>query len=1139
MKKIINDFIFAVRDPERDFIEKVFLIYTFVSEIAIFMAFLFNIIFWDNKYKMMTIVLALVGSPVLTVYGLYKNRIRIVSMIIVNTMVFVIIPALFFLGGGVEGGGVLWAIFAFMYVGLVLNGKWRKVYITILVMICGGCFCFEYYYPELIFQHNREMFYIDALFSLILIGLACFVMVWIQNRLLNAENERAKKETERAEELTRSQNRFFSSMSHEIRTPINSILGLNELILRDQSASDEILTDATGIQGAGKMLLALINDILDFSKIEAGSMDIVPVDYNVGDLMSEVVNMIWLRAKDKGLNFNVSIDPDVPSVLYGDEVRIKQIIINLLNNAVKYTQEGTVELHMESEDAGEGTVMLRITISDTGMGIKKEALPYLFDAFKRVDEEKNRHIEGTGLGLSIVKQIVGLMGGNISVNSIYGEGSMFTVDLKQGITDHTKIGDLNIHSHKNIKRDNYESSFKAPEARILIVDDNEMNLEVESKLLADTEMVIDKALSGRAALDMTLVNHYDAILMDHLMPEMDGIECLSCIRNQSGGLNRTTPIVVLTANAGSANRDLYNRAGFDGYLVKPVSGETLEELLLRYIPNEKLVIKENRMHETNQGISTAQGYRGKVPVIITASSVCDLPESITRNINIPILPFVIQTEEGVFKDGLQIGADELIRYINSGREAVSSAPDESAYADFFAHALKRAHHLIHIALTNSMSKDYERASEAAKSFDNVTVINSGCVSSAAGILVLIAQKLVQQSIPVEDIVAELEEVKHRLKCSFVVDKTDFMAKKGHISPSVHRLARDLTLHPCLTFNENRSGIGAVWMGNRKHAYKKYIAKAFPVDIIPDSDVVFITYVDVPTETLMWIKEEISKIAYFEHVVFEQASAGISSNCGPGTFGILYLVKGNKSYNIGSYVNDMEIVDEEEENHYNHYYDERNNEKVLSSSGVANGKESAGEIKWYEKIEGIDPAVAIKNSGSEQALRSVLEIFLSSIYTKSSELNTFYSNEDWENYTIKVHALKSSARIIGAVELGQMAQKLEDAGKEGNSKFIKDNHLSFMLDYQQYKDFISKGLNDKEDEEEPKDEGKPVADEALMSEVYEGLREAAKDMDCDTIEQIIKELEDYLVPDIEKEKYERLCALAGNFDYEGMLKELGE
>ena len=490
IKKLITDIRTAIGDRNRPIHERVFLIYSIISEIAVLIAFCADIQMGEHPGELILLGIVILFVPFVTIVCMYKNRIRFaVGLIVVGLLAF-ILPVLFFLGGGLEGGGVLWIIFAFMYIGLVISGKWRKILLVIRFLESLAMYLIGFYYPGLIQTHSHEMFYKDSFVSLILVGIVCFVMTWFQNRLFRDETRRAKEAAEKAEELNRSQNRFFSSMSHEIRTPINSILGLNELILRDQSASEEVLKDASGIQGAGKLLLSLINDILDFSKMEAGSMDIVPVDYKIGDMLSEIVNMIWLKAHDKGLAFHVSVDPKVPSVLYGDEVRIKQVIINLLNNAVKYTAEGSVELHVENEILDEDSVVLNISISDTGMGIKKEALPFLFDAFKRVDEEKNRHIEGTGLGLSIVKQLMDLMGGTITVNSVYGEGSTFVVTLRQGISDATQIGDLNIHNQQFSGRGAYESSFKAPEAGILIVDDNEMNLEVEKKLLAETGMRI-------------------------------------------------------------------------------------------------------------------------------------------------------------------------------------------------------------------------------------------------------------------------------------------------------------------------------------------------------------------------------------------------------------------------------------------------------------------------------------------------------------------------------------------------------------------------------------------------------------------------------------------------------------------------
>ncbi|MBR5116750.1 MAG: DegV family EDD domain-containing protein, partial [Lachnospiraceae bacterium] len=568
--------------------------------------------------------------------------------------------------------------------------------------------------------------------------------------------------------------------------------------------------------------------------------------------------------------------------------------------------------------------------------------------------------------------------------------------LKQEVSNRTAIGELNIHNELTVKRSAYEAGFKAPEAKILIVDDNELNLEVEKKLLSETGMKIDTVTSGREALVISLKQHYDTILMDHLMPEMDGIECLEQIRNQSGGLNRTTPVVVLTANAGSDNRDLYHRAGFDGYLVKPVSGESLENTLIKHLPADK-VIQNARIMQMRQDINASAGYSSKVPVIISSNSVCDLPASIFKKLNIPIIPAIIHTDEGVFKDGSQLNADELIRYMEAGGNVVSSSMDEAAYTDFFANALRRCHNLIHISIISSMSTDYQRASEAAKAFDNVTVVNSGCLSSATGLLVLIAHKLAQQNLSVEEIVAELMRVKERLMCSFIVDTTEYMSRKGFISQPMNRVARSLNLHPALGFKKDKFGVSGIWMGRTLRAYRGYIHKAFPVDIIPDPDVVFITYVDIPMDTLLWIREEIGRIAYFEHVIFQQASAAISSNCGSGTFGILYFAKSNKSYNLGTYLDDEEegLYREEETGREESVGDfdeeygtvsEEGSEKGSAENDAMTPDPLPKEKAWYETIEGIDGASALQNSGSEDSLKMITQLFYDAMEEKTAELN---------------------------------------------------------------------------------------------------------------------------------------------------------
>lgn len=1158
--EMIKNMFAVVRDTDRKFQERVFTMLTWFVVPAVIVALIGDLIIKENIHEILLLAGVILFVPVITTICLYKNRINIAIRIIIIGLLFLILPILFFFGGGAEGGGVMWFIFAFLYIGLVLSGRWRTIFLIVIGVMAFACYQIERFFPQYVVSHSKEVFYADSFLSLILVGLVCFGMVMFQNRIYQEENEKAKKETERAEELNRAQNRFFSSMSHEIRTPINSILGLNELILRETDVSDEIAKDAEGIQGAGKMLLALINDILDFSKIEAGSMDIVPVEYQVGNLMSEIVNMIWLKAQEKGLKLEVSVDPQVPSRLYGDEVRIKQILINLLNNAVKYTKEGSVGLHIESTKVSEETVLLRISVTDTGMGIQKESLPYLFDAFKRVDEKKNRYIEGTGLGLSIVKMLVELMDGTITVDSIYGEGSTFTVTLEQKVVDGAEIGELRIHNYGKAKKHAYESSFTAPEAKILIVDDNEMNLAVEKKLLSGTKMQVDTVLSGKAALRQTLRERYDVILMDHLMPEMDGIECLHELRNQEGSLNRLVSVVVLTANAGSENRKLYHLAGFDGYLVKPVSGAALEDMLLKYIPEEKLHI-EGRVQKMSGDISTYAGYARKEHVVISCTSMCDLPDAMARELGIPIIPFHIRTEHGNFKDGIQMGADELIRYMDVGEDAISSPPEVSEYTEFFAELLKTSHHLIHIAITTSMSEDYYRASEAAEAFENVTVINSESLSSATGLLVLIAYKLSRQDLSVYELVQELEVVKKRLQCSFILDSTEYMARKGLISRKVNRVTEALGIHVSLVIRKDKAGIGGIWQGNVKYAYKRYIRKAFSGNVTPDPELVFVTYADISEEMLLWIKEEIGKVAHFEHIIFKQASAAISSNCGPGTFGILYFEKGEKSYHLGSFLEkEEEAPDEEEADGYaaSGQKNEREPQEVVpdgnASAGPVEEKEDGKDIeiekekeeikepaplepKWYDGLEGIDGKAAVQNCGSEDSFQTVVKIFYDSIGVKSKELEEFFDTEDWKNYTIKVHALKSSAKLVGALEFSEKAFALEMAGKEENISYIREHHPDFMEQYKSFEKILRVVCGTSEAEEDAVQTEKPTADRYLLEAFYEAVEEGAREADYDIIEEAFGEVDAYDIPEPDGSIIRSIKEKADGFDYEGILEIL--
>ena len=445
--------------------------------------------------------------------------------------------------------------------------------------------------------------------------------------------------------------------------------------------------------------------------------DIVNVSYETGALFSEIVNMIWIKAREKGLEFKLHVDSSIPSMLCGDEVRIKQILINLLNNAVKYTSEGAVTLSVRCERLTINRVRVWYSVEDTGQGVKKENIPYIFNAFRRVDEEKNRHIEGTGLGLSIVQQLVELMGGEISVNSVYTKGSKFIVMLEQDIIDERELGTFTLASRvKAHDGEQYRQSFEAPEAHILVVDDNDMNLVVVSKLLAETKIQIDTASSGAECLQLTQNHHYDCILMDHMMPEMNGIECFHALRMQPGGLCQDVPVIALTANAGSDNQFLYQKEGFSGYLAKPVSGALLEAAVLNILPKELVQLSEEATQsEIGKDILIFEKAK-RLSIVVTTDSVCDLPESLKKVFGISVCPYYVCTDEGRFLDELELKADELLLHMAEGGNGYSQPPEVEDYERFFAGKLTEAQNVVHITMAKHVSEGYQNALEAAKSF---------------------------------------------------------------------------------------------------------------------------------------------------------------------------------------------------------------------------------------------------------------------------------------------------------------------------------------------------------------------------------------------------------------------------------------
>ena len=489
-------------------------------------------------------------------------------------------------------------IISFASVGGVLLGNWIRKKVSAGVAV----------------QSEEELFEIIPiilfLVSIIIAAFAIAIILIVYFEQKIAENNKLREEKNIANRSNAAKSEFLANMSHEIRTPINAVLGMNEMIYNDslrlrddlpdnrekvKESFSQIVAYSGNIDSAGKNLLYLINDILDFSKIEAGKLELVEGEYRLSDVLNNVCSMVTFKLREKNLAFYAEVDETLPDVLYGDEIRVRQVLTNLLNNAAKYTEEGSVSLKVEKsgehpEDSEK--CIFTISIIDTGIGIKKEDMEKLFGKFERMDMKKNSNIEGTGLGLAITRRLIEMMGGSVEVESEYGEGSTFTIHLPQKVVSNEPVGNFREKFKKSMQEATaVEATFEAPDAKVLVVDDTPVNLTVAKGLLKSTAIVPDTADSGKIALDFTKEKQYDIIFMDQRMPEMDGIETLTFIRNQKDGLNVETPVICLTADAVSGAKERYTEEGFDDYLSKPIDSSLLKDMIRSYIPADKIILK--------------------------------------------------------------------------------------------------------------------------------------------------------------------------------------------------------------------------------------------------------------------------------------------------------------------------------------------------------------------------------------------------------------------------------------------------------------------------------------------------------------------------------------------------------------------
>lgn len=968
-----------------------------------------------------------------------------------------------------------------------------------------------------------------------------------------AELEEQKR---RADDANRAKSAFLANMSHEIRTPINAVLGMDEMILRE-SGEKQIRSYARDIKTAGRTLLSLINDILDFSKIEEGRMEITPTQYDLSSVVNDLVNMIRSRAEKKGLALEVSVDPDTPHILFGDEIRIKQIALNLLTNAVKYTDEGKVSINVGFKKESEDEITLSFVISDTGIGMKEEDMDKLFSPFRRIELERNRNIEGTGLGMSIVRQLLSLMDSRLEVDSKYGEGSKFSFDIKQKVIKWDPVGDVGMRFSQDAEETyGYTELFHAPDAHILVVDDTEVNLEVIKNLLKQTKVNIDIAPSGKMAIALAGKNHYDVIFIDHMMPEMDGIETLARLKEEHPDAD--TVYVALTANAVSGARQMYLDKGFVDYLSKPVDGKRLEDMLKTYLPKDKIVpVEASSPVDTGERvyndkkilvvdddeviIAAAENILGGAFTVVScqegakALSVAktEMPALILLDINLggmngfevlqslnndPVLCEIpvmfITADEDREKEvlGLKNGAADFIRkpfipevLLQRSMSVISLDKLRKDLKGEVRRQSRRADRL-----TKEMMVALSHTVDAK---DHYTNGHSERVATYAA-----------------EIARRMGKSPDEQKMLFEIGLLHDIGKIGIPEEIINKTAR-LTDEEFATIKKHTeigceilkgiSDMPELCMGARSH-HEKYNGTGYPDGLSADAipEVARIICVadcyDAMTSTRTYSEPKAQDVVRAEIVrcsgtQFDPVIADV----------MLSMIDDDKDFVMNEKRGATDVwkgigrfwdIDDDIHGDGDH---------------AAVKDDTAGIPNELYDVEGIDVKSGIANCGSEDSLLSVLSVFHRTAKNKAEEIRKFFTEGDIANYTIKVHALKSAARIIGASQLSDMARELELAGKRGDGDYIKENTDDLLDKYIEIYRALSFMDSNSED--------LPELSSDMRAEAFQTLVEVASAMDYGMTESVLKNLRAYKLTEeddtIVKDMEDKLMQL----DFDGIVQ----
>lgn len=939
-----------------------------------------------------------------------------------------------------------------------------------------------------------------------------------------------------AERANKAKSAFLANMSHEIRTPINAILGMDEMIMRE-SREKQVVEYAENIESAGRTLLSIINDILDISKIEEGRMEIIPVDYDLTSVINDLVNMIQVRADDKGLALRLDVNGDIPKLLHGDEIRIKQIISNILTNAVKYTEKGSVTLKMDYEKLDEAKIALKVKVSDTGIGIKEEDLPKLFEQFERIEESRNRNIEGTGLGLNITKQLLTMMGSKLEVESEYGKGSVFSFTLEQEVVKWEPVGKYEetyrraLEGHKK-----YQKSFTAKDARVLVIDDTPMNLSVFKGLLKQTLIKIDTAESGDEGIALALKNEYDIIFIDHMMPHKDGIETLKELKAAESPSSGAV-MVCLTANAVSGAREKYLEVGFDDYLTKPIDAKKLEQMLIEYLPDEKVEIAQGGEEAAGGAEPSASAARPKVLIVDDDEVIRVAAAGILRSYY-----DIIGCESG--REGVLTAEREMPDLVLLDINLGGDGPDGfDVLRQLKANFKTREIPVMFITGDGNEKTEAEGFSHGASDFIRKPFVPEVLVQRAGRMIELYHfQKGLKNEISYQTNRADNLSLQMMIALSKTVDAKDHYTNghSGRVAQYASEIAR--RLGKSADEQEKIYEMGLMHDIGKIGVKEEIINK--PGRLSDDEFAEIKEHTVIGYDILNSITEmpDLAVGARSHHERFDGTGYpdGLAGEDIPEAARIICVADcydAMTSTRTYSEPRSQADVRAELERCSGTQFDPKIAEVMIAMIDEDVNYEMTEGVKVPEelgKIAEINIESGLERCGTRELYMETLEIYASSVAGNADEIEGYMKAGDIKNATIKVHALKSTSRVIGALELGDIAEDLENAGNAGDVERLEKEVPSLLERYRALgKELLTVLGGD--------DAAKSLPEIGLdeLEGAYTAIGEFISVADYDSALQIVESLGNYKVPESESECVKALIAAADQINYEEIERILSE